>query len=265
MTAHREAAGTAARAVGEGTRIVTLADRPDLVTAVPGVLDSRWPRFMLAGRPGHDVDLTDLLVRAPQHQVLLVDATDEVRGVGLSVPLEWDGSVADLPSGWDGAVTASADLLERGGRPNAACALSITLMPAVTGQGYAGEMIDALKRAAASAGAAALIAPVRPVLKARYPLVPMEQYLTWRTEDGEVFDPWLRLHLRVGGEVLGVAYPSMTISGTVAEWRYWVGMPLPGDGEYVIRGGLAPLTVDRAADLGIYREPNVWVVHREQI
>jgi GNAT superfamily N-acetyltransferase len=245
----------------EGARIVTLADRPDLTAFIPGVLGSRWPTFMLAGRPGHDVELTALLAQTMGYQVLLVDTADEVLGVGLSVPLAWDGTTAGLPSGWDGAVTASADLLERGGTPNAVSALSITLTPAVTGRGYAAGMLEALKRAAADVGAVALIAPVRPVLKARYPVMPMDHYLTWCTDDGRVFDPWLRLHLELGGTVLGVAYPSMTITGSVAEWRDWVGLALPGDGEYVIPGGLAPLVVDRGADTGVYREPNVWVVH----
>jgi hypothetical protein len=245
-----------------GARIVTLADRPDLTASIPGVLGSRWPNFMLAGNPGHDVDLTGLVVRAPRHQVLLVDAADEVLGVGLSMPLEWDGTMAGLPAGWDGAVTASADLIARGGTPSAVCALSITLTPAATGRGRAASMINALKRAAASAGAATLIAPVRPVLKAKYPLMPMDRYLTWRTEDGRVFDPWLRLHLGLGGTVLGIVYPSMTIIGSVTEWRQWVDLPLPGSGEYVIPGGLAPLVVDRDADTGVYREPNVWVEHR---
>jgi GNAT superfamily N-acetyltransferase len=245
-------------------RIVTLADRPDLAGSIPDVLGSRWPTFMLAGHPGHDVELTGLLAQAPGHQVLLVDAADQVLGVGLSVPLEWDGTVGGLPAGWDGAVTASADLIGRGGTPNAGCALSITLTPAATGRGLAAGMIEALKRAAANAGAAALIAPVRPVLKTRYPLTPMDLYLTWRTEDDRVFDPWLRLHVELGATVLGVADPSMTITGSVADWRDWVDLPFPGSGEYVIRGGLAPLVVDRDADAGVYREPNVWVVHRTE-
>ncbi|NJC68559.1 hypothetical protein HC031_02300 [Planosporangium thailandense] len=242
-------------------RVVSLADRPGLVASIPDVLASRWPMFMLAGRPGHDVDLVELVMRTPVHQVVLLDAADEVLGAGLSVPLDWDGTTEGLPAGWDGAVQASADLLARGGTPNTACALSITLKPTAAGRGYASSMINALKRAAATAGASALIAPVRPVLKTRYPLTPTADYLTWRTDEGEVFDPWLRLHLGLGGTVRGVAYPSMTITGSIAEWRSWVGLALPGSGEYVIPGGIAPLVVDRVADTGVYREPNVWVVH----
>jgi hypothetical protein len=38
-----------------------------------------------------------------------------------------------------------------------------------------------------------LIAPVRPSWKERYPLTPIERYITWRREDGQLLDPWMRL------------------------------------------------------------------------
>ena len=245
------------------TRVVTLAERPDLAPAVVDVITSRWPAFMLAGEPGHGADLTELASAVPQHQLaLLAENDDEVLGVGRSVPLHWDGTAAGLPAGWDGAVTAAAELVEQGAAPTAVSALSITLTPAATGRGLASPLLAGMKRAASQAGASALIVPVRPVLKSRYPLMPMDQYVAWRTEQGAVFDPWLRLHLAHGGTILGIADPSLTVTGSLDEWSDWVGLPLGESGEYVIPGGLVPLTVDRQANIAIYREPNVWVRHR---
>ena len=241
---------------------VTAAERPDLAGAIPAVLASRWPTFMLAGQPGHGIDLVGLLSAVPQHQVLLVDGDDRVLGVGLSVPLVWDRTIDGLPAGWDGAVTAAAALQMSGGTPDTVSALSITMTPAATGRGLATRMVGALKAAAADAGISAMIAPVRPVLKAHYPLTPMAQYLSWRTEDGQAFDPWVRLHLRVGGVQAGIAYPSMTIRGTRAQWQEWADLSMPAAGEYVIPGALVPLTVDRRTETATYREPNVWFVHR---
>jgi hypothetical protein len=122
-------------------------------------------------------------------------------------------------------------------------------------------MVQALKGAAAKAGATAMIAPVRPTLKRRYPLIPLEKYLGWRTPEGQMFDPWVRLHLRLGGRMEHVAFPSMTITGTVSDWTQWTDLPLPDSGEYVIPHGLVPLRVDRDTDSGIYQEPNIWIVH----
>ena len=237
----------------------TLAERPDLADELGALLASRWPAYMLAGHPGHDEDLYALVQGAPEHQVIAVDAEDRVRGVAFSLPLTWDGTPADLPAGWDDAVTRAATLL-RSGRPgDAASALSITVGSDAARRGLSVRLIEGLRAATARAGGRALIAPVRPLLKERYPLVGMEEYLTWRTSDDEAFDPWLRTHLRVGARVLGVAPASMTVTGTVADWRTWVEDPLPGPGAYVIDGGLAPLVV--ADGTGTYVEPNVWLVH----
>ncbi len=35
-----------------------------------------------------------------------------------------------------------------------------------------------------------LIAPVRPNYKCKYPLVPIENYIHWKNDDGLSFDPW---------------------------------------------------------------------------
>jgi GNAT superfamily N-acetyltransferase len=245
-----------------GLRTVTLAERPDLASAVPAVLASRWPAFMLAARAEHGLMLGELLAAVAQHQILLVDQRDQVLAAALSVPLSWDRTVDGLPPGWDGAVSRAADLAARGGRPNAVATLSITMTPAAAGRGLAARMLDGVRTAAAARGIDALIAPVRPVLKAQYPLTTMASYLSWRTPDGEVFDPWLRMHLRLGGVQVGIAYPSRTLRGPVAAWEEWAELPMPAAGEYVIPGGLVPLTVDRRADLATYREPAVWFVHR---
>src|SRR5690242_19043073 len=203
-------------------KVVTLAERPDLVEAVPGVIASRWPAYMLAGKPGHDVDLMILATEVPANQIVLLDG-EEVLAIGLSIPLDWDGTAEDLPTGWDGALTAGAKVISEGRPGNAACAISLTLRPEAAGRGLAAGMLRALKEAAGANGARALIGPVRPTYKSRYPLTPMAEYASWRTPAGEVFDPWLRAHLDLGARQLCIGYPSMTISGTVAQWEEWAG------------------------------------------
>lgn len=107
----------------------------------------------------------------------------------------------------------------------------------------------------------ALIAPVRPSWKDRYPLVPIEQYATWRRSDGTLFDPWMRVHERAGAAVLRPEPESLRITDTVAEWEECTQMAFPASGEYWFPGGLATVSIDRDADSGRYFEPNVWLRH----
>ena len=98
-------------------------------------------------------------------------------------------------------------------------------------------------------------------MKERYPVTPIERYVAWRREDGELFDPWMRVHERLGARVSTPLPTSLRITGTVAEWESWTGLAYPEDGDYVFPEGLATLHVDRARDLASYWEPNVWMVH----
>src|SRR5438046_6245629 len=108
---------------------------------------------------------------------------------------------------------------------------------------------------------ASLIAPVRPTLKERYPLAPIERYAEWRRPDGLLFDPWMRVHERLGAAVLKPEPRSLRITGTVSEWEGWTAMAFPESGEYWFPHGLAPLKIDREQDEGAYWEPNIWMRH----
>ncbi|GGK06655.1 hypothetical protein GCM10010123_40530 [Pilimelia anulata] len=240
-------------------RVVRLADRPELLAGVAAVLAARWPHFLLYGTPAHGLDLLDLLARVPRHVAVLVDGAGAAHGAGLSVPLRWDGTAADLPAGWDGTLLRAHELLATGGQPNAVAALAVTADP---GAGDAADaLLPALREAAAEIGAGTLIAPVRPAGKARYPLHDPADYAEWRDADGRAFDPELRRHRALGARVLGPAAPSLTVTGSVAQWRDWTGLAFPASGEYVIPDGLVPLAIDRQRDVGTYREPGVWVAH----
>jgi hypothetical protein len=106
---------------------------------------------------------------------------------------------------------------------------------------------------------APLVAPVRPSWKDRYPLTPIDRYASWRREDGLPFDPWLRVHARLGARILRPEPRSMEITAPTSDWEAWTQMAFPDDGEYVFPGGLAPLSVN--ARTGTYWEPNIWMQH----
>lgn len=112
-----------------------------------------------------------------------------------------------------------------------------------------------------AAGLSAPIAPVKPTLKERYPSTPMESYVGWERDDGLPLGPWLRVHRRMGAELLRVAPRSMLVTGTVSEWEGWTGMRSPESGPYVLPGALNPVGMDLERNLGTYEEPNVWMRH----
>jgi len=182
---------------------------------------------------------------------------DEILARARTIPVRWDGTIGDLPAGIDGAIARGFDE----GGANTLCALVIMVPRAVQGQGASRRALEGMVEIAGGHGLSALIAPVRPSWKQRYPLTSIARYAEWRRDDGLLFDPWLRTHERLGAEPLAPEPRSMRITGSVAEWEEWVGMAFPESGEYTFPGGLTTLTVDREADVGRYWEPNVWMRH----
>lgn len=57
----------------------------------------------------------------------------------------------------------------------------------------AARLLTSMRTLAARHGLVHLVAPVRPSWKERYPLTPIERYVTWRREDGQLLDPWMRV------------------------------------------------------------------------
>lgn len=52
------------------------------------------------------------------------------------------------------------------------------------------------------------------------------------------------------------------VTDTLDNRQTWTGMVFPGSGQYVVRGALAPVTIDVVSDVGLYHDPNVWMQHR---
>jgi hypothetical protein len=193
----------------------------------------------------------------PEFQFFLLGDDDEILGRGHSLPVRWDGSLADLPAGIDGAIARGFD----GDGANVLCAMLIAIPPNHRGRAVSAIAVAAMRELAVRHELTALIAPVRPNWKERYPLVPIEEYATWTRADGLLFDPWMRVHERAGATVLKPEPRSLRVTGSVAEWEEWTQMAFPQSGDYWFPRGLATLEIDRDADSGRYWEPNVWMHH----
>lgn len=240
----------------------TAAERPDLwERGIPSA--DVWPEYNLHGDVlnqwwGHlDEELAD-------YQFVLYDAgADVIVAEGHTAPLWWDGDDATLPKSFDAALVEAFRLAREGAEVNSLCALAAESPRHSRGSGLAVRLLEAMIQLARRHALIRLIAPVRPSWKERYPLAPIERYITWRRSDGQLLDPWMRVHERLGARVATPLPHSLRITGMVAEWEAWTGMAFPESGEYVFPEGLALLSVDRDHDLGSYWEPNVWMVHPE--
>ena len=89
----------------------------------------------------------------------------------------------------------------------------------------------------------------------------MASYALRVRADGLPVDPWLRVHMRGGGRIRNVAPMSMTIPGTLAQWRDWTGMAFDTSGPIQVPGALVPVMCAAEHDVAVYVEPNVWVHH----
>jgi hypothetical protein len=234
--------------------IATVRERPDLSDRAYELTKDTLPEYNNHGDVLNEYwpRLTEELPDFQFHLVRDGDVAARVR----TIPIRWDGTVDDLPAGIDGAIARGFDM----GGADTLCALIAAVPAALQGQGLSRVALEAMVELARGHGFRALVAPVRPNWKERYPIVPIERYAYWTREDGLPFDPWMRVHARLGGEILEPEPRSLRITGSAAEWEEWTGIAFPEDGEYTFPQGLAPLRVRDGR--GEYWEPNVWMLHR---
>lgn len=243
-------------AASSSIAVFTAAERPDLWSDARDLFRDVWPEYNQHGT--HAAAILGALVPEFAHlQVLLYDRDlGRIVARGRTIPFCWDGSLQNLPSGFD-----DVGLRALGDRrpPNALSALAAEVATDQQGRGLSRMVIQSMAACAGSVHADSLVAPVRPNWKERFPLTPIEEYAYWTRHDGLPFDPWIRVHARLGAAIVCPAPRSLLIEAPVSDWEHWTGMAFPAAGEYVFPRCLAPLRVHDG--IGTYWEPNVWMLH----
>jgi GNAT superfamily N-acetyltransferase len=244
---------------GVDLHIASLAERPDLAPLL-GTFPGAWPEFMYQDPVG-DLYYAVAPQEYPEYVLVAVDPADPSRAaakahsVPYTVPDELPGG------GWDRVILDAAADRAAGRRGTDVSALEINIQVDLRGTGLAATMLDALRDNARSLGHRTLVAPVRPNGKHAYPTESIHDY-AWRTRpDGLPVDPWLRVHVRAGARIVAVAPHSMTIVGTLADWRAWTGLPFDTPGPVIVPAALVPVHCDPAQGHAVYVEPNIWVRH----
>ena len=251
-----------------GICVLPLLERPDLEAELwSDELMGMWPEFMrhdpvamLYYGPGHFERFREFAF------VVFDDGRPErLLGRAHSVPFVFGDELPNrtrLPdNGWDGVIRWAHDDALHGRPPNAVSALEILLHREITGRGLSSVVLDVMRTNAARHGFSDLYAPVRPTSKHLEPMTPMAEYAYRTRDDGLPTDPWLRVHVRAGGQIVQVAPFSMVIPGTLTDWRAWTGVPFDADGPTIVPGALSPVHTSLAEGHAVYVEPNVWVRH----
>ncbi len=236
--------------------IIKLAEQPGLLDDIRALAKIAWPEFLRHAKTEHWPELYD---RFAAYQFVFVER-GKVIAAGHTIPFSWDQTLADLPAGIQGVMERAVQMPENV-TPDSLCALAAIVIPEYRGRGLSTEILNAMKEIAVQHELRSFVAPVRPTLKAEHPTVAMSEYITWRTEKGEAFDPWIRTHERMGARIMEVAPNSLTVTGSIQEWQDWTGIEFPTSGHYTVQGALTTVEISCEKDHGIYEEPNVWMQH----
>jgi hypothetical protein len=239
--------------------VLSQADAPHLKKAALAIEQAACSNlgYLSYSRSHYDY-YADLIDSFPEYQLCLVDTeTDYPVAVANSVPFACSGP-RELPAeGWDWVVETAARTKDK--KPNMLGGLAVSVPAIHRSKGYARLMIRSLTDLAKSKGLNGVVMPVRPTAKAQHPWVPIADYISWTDDSGRPYDPWLRNHVSVGGELIGPCERSMVVREPVAFWENWSKERFERSGDYAIEGALAPVEIDLDSQKGTYEEPNVWV------
>jgi hypothetical protein len=241
--------------------VTTCQEHPELLPAAIALEDEVWePLSFLDHTPAHHNYYEELLEQFPEYHLCMVELdTGDVVATGLCVPLQIQPGRRLPDDGWDWIVNTAHE--QDGRNANVIGALAISVPESYRHKGLARDMINTMRALAVMKNYKGVIAPVRPSSKCEHADVPMKDYIKWRDERGRMFDPWLRSHAAVGGQVIGVCERSMVVEKPLEFWKSWAGGPIGYGPSFTVEGALAPIKIDAAAGMGRYHEPNVWVIH----
>jgi GNAT superfamily N-acetyltransferase len=243
----------------------TRAESTELKKAACSIEQAAWNDLgYLNYTRAHFESYGELLEHFPDYQMCLVD--EELGypvAVANCVPMYFSDT-DELPAeGWDWVVERATES-RRTGKANVLGGLAISIPDVYRARGYGHIMIRAMVDKAARNGLSCLLAPVRPSAKARFPRVPIHEYINWTDGYGRPFDPWLRSHLSSGGKLIGPCERSMVVHEHIGFWQNWSKQRFETSGFYEIEGALAPVDIDVEHLMGRYEEPNVWVVYQAE-
>lgn len=235
----------------------TCKERPEFLHRQDELETDAFPEFLLQEALWHEV-WPHMCEDFGEFQIYLYDtAADTLLGCANTVPLAIDNLEKNLP-GFQELLLESVRQNQARTPPNTLCWVQAIVVPKARGRGLASKLHAGLVDLARAHGIETLAVPLRPSLKDRYPLTPIERYAEWRRDDGLPFDPWMRTYERLGAQYLGIRHDATVIADSIEAWENWTGMKFPDSGDYIVPGAHTPLSIDCDHDVGRYTEAHIW-------
>ncbi|MFD1990029.1 non-ribosomal peptide synthetase [Paenibacillus nicotianae] len=237
-----------------------LSQMPNLIEDMNKLHRQSWPDYFI----GDSIMLEHwpkLFSEFVDYQFALLQQDGEIVAVGNTIPIYWDGSPEGLPQGWDDGLLQGVSSNQQSKKPNTLFVLAGVVDEEQQGKGLASILLQAFKQLAKAHQLEHIIVPVRPTGKTTYPDYSFSEYCDLYREDGLPVDPWLRTHIRVGGQILGVAEQSQMITGNLDDWKKWTSLSFNASGKYNTAVTLQPVSINVEQNTGIYYDPSVWVQH----
>ncbi|MFC5217671.1 N-acetyltransferase [Streptomyces coerulescens] len=242
-------------------KVSSLAERPEMLEAVLEMPDT-WPEFVIQDPVGN-AHYARIPREFPEYALFAEDERGEVVAHAFSVPFALDAEDRGrLPArGWDEVLVWAFADRRADVRPDTVSAISVVIAPHALGGGLSARMLGAMRANARAHGFTEVVAPVRPNAKHLEPRTPIEEYAQRVRPDGLPHDPWLRVHARAGATIDSIAPASMTVAGSLEQWRGWTGLPFDTPGDIEVPGALVPVRCEPERGYAVYVEPNVWMRH----
>lgn len=241
-------------------QVMTLGTAPYLRAKLDELHLDVWPEYF-NGSPVLQNNWQTMYDCFPQGQMVIMESLDSIVGGGNSVLLNWDGSVSDIPKGWDGALLRALEEQGQQREPNTLVVLAGVIDRQFKSRKLAGLIIQAFKQIAASLQLEHLLVALRPIAKTQYQTMPLNDYVNLRNSGGKHSDAWLRLHCDAGGVLLACEEASQYIEGSLDEWASWSGRTFDCSGDEFLTDTLAKVSVDIESDRAFYYDPCIWLEH----
>jgi hypothetical protein len=195
----------------------------------------------------------------PEFQRILVGPNSDLIGFVNTLPMYWDQSLKELPDeGWDWLMQKGISDYENEIRPNCLGGLQIVISKNYLGNGLSKDFIAEAKSIKEKHGFENFVLPIRPTFKKKHPHVKMQDYMQLK-KNNQIYDPWIRTHLKSGAKIIKVCSNSMNVQGGISFWESLMDQKITQSGYYEVEGALNLISIDFKKNSGEYREENIWI------